>query len=193
MPRKSKTSKKKSKQQKIQFCVKTLKFYKVNKGERDYSIHEDILQSKVDDDLAIGNARREDPEIRLIKLLIGKSTVEGKTVYKEPKWIQQVIREFPPLIKAIHKDHMGQFPIRESWEGKTGTLEMIAKEVLNDFFNHTTSFLIETGNEEHAKLVVKLTKIFNNLKWREVRKTSQATTKSERINNFLARDIKNLL
>ena len=87
MPRKSQTRKKKSKQQKIQFCVKTLKFYKVNKGERDYSIHEDTLQEKVDNDLAIGNERREDPEIRLIKILIGKSTEKGETVYKEPKWI----------------------------------------------------------------------------------------------------------
>jgi hypothetical protein len=193
MPRKSKTSKKKSKQQKIQFCVKTLKFYKVNNGERDYSIHEDILQAKVDDDLAVGNSRREDPEIRLIKLLIGKSTEKGETIYKEPKWIQQVLREFPPLIQKIHKDHTGQFPIRDSFEGKTGTLEQISKAVLNDFFNHTTSFLIETGNKEHSKLVVKLTKIFNNLKWREVRRTSQATTKTERITNFLARDIKDLL
>ena len=178
MAKGSKTSKKKSKQQKIQFCVKTLKFYKVNKGERDYSIHEDTLQEKVDNDLAIGNERREDPEIRLIKILIGKSTEKGETVYKEPKWIQQVLREFPVLIQKIHHIQLSG--------AEEGNIKQISEKVLNDFFNHTTSFLIETGNEEHSKLVVKLTNIFTSLKWREVRRTSQATTKSERINDFLA-------
>tara|TARA_Y100000592_G_scaffold183_1_gene240 strand:- start:226 stop:783 length:558 start_codon:yes stop_codon:yes gene_type:complete len=185
MSRKSKRKTKISKLPKIQFCVKTLKFYKVNDGERDYSIHEMTLQTKVDNDLAIGNERREDPEIRLIKFLVGKSTEKGKVVYKEPKWIQQVLREFPVLVQKIHHIQLSG--------AEEGNLQQISEKVLKDFFNHTTSFLIETGREDHAKLVVKLTGIFNALRWREVRRTSQATTKTERITNFLARDIQDLL
>ena len=97
----------------------------------------------------------------------------------------QVLREFPVLIQKIHHIQLSG--------AEEGNIKQISEKVLNDFFNHTTSFLIETGNEEHAKLVVKLTNIFTSLKWREVRRTSQATTKSERINNFLSRDIKDLL
>ena len=179
---------------KVQFCVKTLKFYQVNNGERDYSIHEDTLQTKVDDDLAIGNERREDPEIRLIKFLIGRSVItkknkkklkKPKVIFNEPKWIQQVLREFPNLVQKIHHIQLSG--------AQEGNLKQISQSVLNDFFNHTTAFLIETGNEDHAKLVIKLTEIFNNLEWREVRKTSQATTKTDRITNFLSRDIKHLL
>ena len=168
---KKKTTKKKSRKSKVQFCSQTLKFYLAKDGERDYSIHERTLQEKVDRDNAQGNERREDAEIRLIKCLVGKTTVMKVTVYSEPKWVQQVLRDFPVLIQKIHHIQLSG--------AESGNLKEISKTVLDEFFNKTTSFLIETSNEKHSKLVVKLTEIYQRLEWRKVRRTSQSSTKED--------------
>mgnify|MGYP001167598904 FL=1 len=64
---------------------------------------------------------------------------------------------------------------------------------MNELFNDTTSMLIEANNEAYAKLVIKLTEAYKNLTWREVRRTGEAMTKEERLETFLARELKRLL
>ena len=174
MSRKKKTKTK----TKTQFCVRTLKFYQIKDNERNYSNHEIYLQELVDKDNATGNKRREDPEIRLIKALLPKSG-------KKMKFIQQLIREFPVQLQKIHHIQLSG--------AQQGSLKEISFTVMNELFNDTTSMLIEANNEAYAKLVIKLTEAYKNLTWREVRRTGEAMTKEERLETFLARELKRLL
>jgi hypothetical protein len=173
---------------KTQFCWRKLKFYKVSKEEdsgRDYSVHDDRLETLVENELRTGHRKREDVEIRFIKFMIGRSenSKTGDITFSPPSYKQELLREFPLLLKSVHEIH--------DKEGQ-GTLEQITEIVLSEFFNSTTKSLIELNDENYSKLVVKLTEIFQSLEWRKVR-IDVKTTKEDRLTNFLARDIRDLL
>ena len=182
---KKKVTKKKVRGKKIQFCVSTLKYYQANGNERDYSIHTEHFQRKLDKDLAIGDKRREDPEIRLIKCYVGKYTEKGTVKYKEPKYIQSVLKEFPSLINRIHNLQLEA--------NEQGNIRQISKAVLDEFFSHTTNILVEENDEKYNKLLTKLVNIHQSLIWRVIERTNEPSSPRTRITNFLSRELDDLI
>lgn len=165
-----------------QFCERTLKYYfKEDTGERNYEQHEEHLQQLVEAEQQVGTKREREPMVvRYLKLMFktklflkGTSKKEKvKKVDNYPKFLQQVVKEFPLVLANIH-----------SLPEEDGDLENRTRIALSVLHEEVRHLLMDNKLNDQLK---ELDKRFNALEWKTFKTTARGTkTKEQKITEFL--------
>jgi hypothetical protein len=161
-----------------QFCERTLKFYDVTEGERDYSINDSYIRELAEAYTLKGRRTDKEPqEVRYIKLMLKMKKVKGKKrkVSAAPTTFQQVIRRFPKLLLLVQ--------VGISSEGNTTTLEEATKAEIKRLHDECVRLL--EAHDKH-KEPYNLQKAYEKLEWKTFKHSVRGTkSKEDKIADFI--------